>query len=228
MYGRSLGNVSMSNNSMLVDVRRVIAERCVLCDEATRKSIALSRLLAVPIEVVAESRNFVLIPDIRPIVPCHLLLITRQHHSSVARVPAELRRELKQFKERIQASLESKHEEFFWFEHGSGASPGSNSCCVRHAHLHFVPVRPIEVEEYLRRVSLSNALEEATGGIETLFTAKDDYIYFERRDGSCILVEKPLRPLPHQLARMLVARQEGTADWDWTRILFPTAHSEAT
>jgi diadenosine tetraphosphate (Ap4A) HIT family hydrolase len=218
----------MSDGSALDDLHLVIAERCFLCDEAAGEPVALSRLLVVPMVAVAESKNFLLIPDIRPIVPGHLLLITRQHHSSVARVQPELRRELKQFKERVQVSLESKHEEFFWFEHGSGSSPGSNSCCVRHAHLHFIPVRPEGVEEYLRRVSLSKPLQEGTTGIETLFNAKDDYIYFERRDGSCILVERPFRPLPRQLARMLVARQEGTADWDWTRILLPPVHPEST
>jgi len=223
----------MADSSTLDDLRLVIAERCLLCDEAAREPVALSRLLATPIEAVAESRNFLLIPDIRPIVPGHLLLITRQHYSSVARVQPELRRELKQFKEGIQISLESKHEEFFWFEHGSGSSPGSNSCCVRHAHLHFIPIRPEGMEEYLRRVSLSDALQEAAGGIEVLFNAKDDYIYFERRDGSCIFVERPFRPLPRQLARMLVARmlvarKEGTPEWDWTRILLPTARPEVT
>lgn len=218
----------MSDTGSLRDLRSIIAERCVLCDEVAREPLALSSLLAVPIEVVAESSNFLLIPDIRPIVPGHLLLISRQHHSSVARVQEELRHELKRFKEDVQAFLQSKHEEFFWFEHGSGTSPGSNSCCVRHAHLHFIPVRPRAVDEYLRRVSLSNALEKGASGIEALFAAKDDYIYFERRDGSCILVEKPFRPLPRQLARMVVARQEGMADWDWTRILLPAVRSGAT
>lgn len=218
----------MSESSTIEDLRLVVAERCLLCDEAAREPVALSRLLVAPVEPVAESKNFLLIPDIRPIVPGHLLLITREHHSSVARVSLELRRELKQFKERVQVSLASKYEEFFWFEHGSGSSPASNSCCVRHAHLHFIPIRPEGVEEYLSRVSLSNALQEAASGIETLFTAKDDYIYFERRDGSCILVDKPFRPLPRQLARMLVARQEGRADWDWTQILLPAVHQVAT
>ena len=84
------------------------------------------------------------------------------------------------------------------------------------------------MDEYLRRVSLSDVFEEASGGIEMLFAAKDDYIYFERRDGSGVLVEKPHRPLPRQLARLVVARQEGITDWDWTQILLPTARSEAT
>jgi diadenosine tetraphosphate (Ap4A) HIT family hydrolase len=225
MHGRSVAGNSTLGTGSFIDT---IAERCVLCDEVTREPVALSRLLAVPIEVIAESRNFLLISDILPIVSGHLLLISRQHLPSVARVRVDLRYELKGFKEEVQAFLKSKHDEFFWFEHGSGTSPGSNSCCVCHAHLHFIPVRPKAVDEYLRRVSLASTLEEGTRGIDALFAAKDDYIYFERRDGSCILVDKPFRPLPRQLARMVVARQEGIADWDWTRVLLHTARSGAT
>jgi diadenosine tetraphosphate (Ap4A) HIT family hydrolase len=196
------------------------ATGCLLCDEI-RNEDALSLRLGIydapGDRIIDESENFVLIPDISPIVPGHSLIVTRSHSTCFARLPNQIMAEFVEFKRRSIAFVTQHFSRPFLFEHGSGSATPKSGACIHHAHLHLIPVR-IPLRDCLEDVGEladlpgSPALPALSDG------GRVDYLYYEDQDGEAGVVSQFSAPVPCQFIRRLVARQLKLTDWNWKSV----------
>ncbi len=190
---------------------------CILCDELNNNSalsVAAGLCANSTQNFVLETDNFVLLPDISPIVPGHSLLITRRHFSSFARVPQSYVDELRHFIRRCRALSLAHHSDLVLFEHGSSDSEMRSGACIHHAHIHLLPVA-VPALDWMREHGRVRKL-----GDEMQFEFDDrdsltDYLAF--RDGSdqtYILSEFDRRP-PCQFIRRRIAEHLDLGEWHW-------------
>jgi diadenosine tetraphosphate (Ap4A) HIT family hydrolase len=195
---------------------------CFLCNEIN-DSDALSAYLGrydLPGDkFVATRDHFAAIPDICPIVPGHTLIIARDHVLSMAQSPPAWQAELVSIKEEVFGRLQEHYGGVFCFEHGASAGGVATGICIEHAHLHLIPgsVRAVEhVEPYVAERPAVEPIDFASA----LTAAKGAYLYYEdeRRTG---FLAFPVKPLPEQFIRRMVAEERNLATWDWKEVALP-------
>jgi ATP adenylyltransferase len=116
---------------------------CTFCAELLGKET--NNLLRVVLgegyttRVVRESKNFVVLPTIGPIVEGYLLIVPKQHYLSFGHIPAQHFREFMNLKEETRQVLREVYTTPIFFEHGPISESKRGGCSVEHAHLHAVP-----------------------------------------------------------------------------------------
>ncbi len=103
-------------------------EECIFCKIAQGE---------IKSEIVDESNNFLAIYDIRPKVPGHVLIISKNHYVTLLDIPSKLGEELLSFTKHIASMLLEK-------KLGDGFNLLMNNLppagqIVMHAHLHVLP-----------------------------------------------------------------------------------------
>ena len=83
--------------------------------------------------------EFFVIPDIAPIIPGHLLLLTTRHHLSMGAVPEHSHDVLERHAERIDHIMRAGFgRPALFVEHGA-TRPHEAGSCIDHAHWHCLP-----------------------------------------------------------------------------------------
>ena len=194
---------------------------CLLCDELNGEKALSARLglyASAQQKVLLQSRNFVLIPDISPLVPGHTLIVSKHHVSCYAALEAELAEEFEAFKDQVVAHYESRLRRPALFEHGSLASVVRSGACVQHAHVHVLPlVLPLSSWSKAHGVVRHCANPFSRAGI--LGTIPEDYLAFESAQGTGGVVTGLRSTLPCQFLRRQVARHLDLQHWDWAQVL---------
>lgn len=84
----------------------------------------------MPADIVDQSKNFIVFPDINPHAPLHLLLVSKTHYRDVSELPDEIWTELRQ----LALRLKNEHNmDGFRFAVNYGTSAH-----VPHFHAHFL------------------------------------------------------------------------------------------
>jgi diadenosine tetraphosphate (Ap4A) HIT family hydrolase len=98
-------------------------------------------------EILFETRSLYVVPDKFPLLPGHVLVISKAHHRCHAETPAEAEEELEGAAERARVFLRAAY--------GVPVLVWENGVCgqtVHHAHLHLLPLAaegcPAELEEH--------------------------------------------------------------------------------
>ena len=52
----------------------ILKEDCIFCKIVSKK---------IPVDIIKETANFIVIKDINPVAPVHLLIISKRHYDSV-------------------------------------------------------------------------------------------------------------------------------------------------
>lgn len=193
---------------------------CILCDEIGEE-YSLSSLLEPSktneAKVLAETDALILIPDISPIVPGHCLILTKDHLLNFSKIAERIWNELSQIKIMARELSAKSADSPFFFEHGSNSVSPSSTACIAHAHIHVIPYS-INILPSLAEVSLK---PPRIGPIDmrlALPTKDCDYLYYEDANSNGCVVVGPHKSLPHQFIRMVVAKQAGIVNWDWTQV----------
>lgn len=167
---------------------------------------------------IQSTQNFIVLPDIAPLVEGHLLIITLDHYSCFGRLPYKYWAELQDLKSYITRLLTKKYTKPIFFEHGP-ALPHRAGCCIDHAHIHCLPV-----DTELSSTIYKNILRKRISSILELcnYTEKNiSYLFYEANSDKQYIYPLPqeLSILPSQYVRRVVAANLKLDKWDWKEMI---------
>jgi len=212
----------MIKKNNAIDPHLISNDDCVFCDEITG-SKALSTLIkgtAIPHEsYMAETDSLVLIPDVSPIIRGHCLIVTRKHMHSFAQAEKDVWNDLSKIKQVAIDYFIPHSSRYFFFEHGASPELKTSGGCIAHAHIHLIPIA-IDMLHYLIPFSNQPLSIVPIEMKSSLPSRNIDYFYYEDMNGKgCVLVD-PIKPIPRQFVRMVVAKEMNLAEWDWRTVFF--------
>ena len=89
---------------------------------------------------IYEGRDLAIVPDLAPLTPHHVLIMSREHFFAMKSLGPQTRPQLALLKKGLRRFHEQEHGlQTLFFEHGS-CSGYSGAACIAHAHLHAVPL----------------------------------------------------------------------------------------
>ena len=105
-------------------------EDCIFCKIANKE---------IKDEIIYESDNFIVVPDLHPVGPGHCLIISKRHYETVLDLPSSLGGELLDVakKQGFRFMKDEKAEGFNLFQNNFEAG----GQVVMHYHLHAIPRR---------------------------------------------------------------------------------------
>ncbi|HEV3172769.1 MAG TPA: TIR domain-containing protein [Actinocrinis sp.] len=189
---------------------------CVLCDvvhevETTPVRSILSRA-DLPTEILTASESFALVGDVAPLVPGHVLIVSKRHLISMSKCSGRELVELENFRKHIAQNLTAIYGvPVISFEHGLCNRAKMASCGIDHAHLHMLPIEQ-PVGEIFREDFQTQALT-SLGGLPQATRNQDEYLLLIDEDGACqfTLTDTPTRQYFRRVVSMLTGREL----WNW-------------
>lgn len=120
-------------------VRNEPGHECVLCPPLRFRFNEMAGLPGEP-GVIARDADFLLMPDVAPLVEGHVLLVTREHHQCAGAFGPRLWSRAQVWRDRVSRLYEKAYgsRELLLFEHGP-ATPQGGGACIDHAHWHLLP-----------------------------------------------------------------------------------------
>jgi len=162
--------------------------------------------------VVYEDEDFVVMPPLGQFIEGGLLLLTRRHILSLARLPPALFDRLEALLRALsRALLAHWGQPPLVFEHGPAPERGKGLCCVDHAHFNIFPAR-LHVHPHLAdRMHLPvGSLAELT----RLRRAEFGYLFVQENDGARHAYDG--QGVPTQLVRRIITAGLGLPErWHW-------------
>lgn len=169
--------------------------------------------------IIMASEHFLVMPDIRQIVPGHLLLLTKEHLTCFAQVPAEWEVEFCEIRHQVLDYVQKRWTNPFLFEHGSPSQLMTSGVCIHHAHIHIIPQRVPVIEEMQEYGELIASHVQGCP-FEWMLRHKrgiSDYLFYQDQGGLGYLVLLERSP-PQQFIRRVVAEHLSIYDWNWKGI----------
>ena len=90
-------------------------------------------------KILWQNKDFVIVPAKGALVEGYLLVITKQHYSSLANLPSHILSNLTKIKLFIRYMMNKYFKSPIFFEHGPVCQTDQIGSCIDHAHLHCVP-----------------------------------------------------------------------------------------
>jgi diadenosine tetraphosphate (Ap4A) HIT family hydrolase len=190
--------------------------RCCFCaelaqgkmpDEFVEKSGIVNR-------VISESENFVAVPSISPLSPGHVLVVSKQHITSLSQLEQGAVGDLCAFADGLIEAVTANFRRPILFEHGVGRGK-VGGCGVNHAHLHIVPLQEGIGERvqstlfnhfcFRETTTLEDFLQKGDGINSYLIFGLDKHKMFYCFDES----------VPSQFVRRILATETENRSWDW-------------
>lgn len=168
-----------------------------------------------PTRILAETKSFLLLCDISPIVVGHCLLVPRRHLLSFGHVAQEFESELEEFRDSCESLISESFGPVVTLEHGS-SSTMSPSACVTHAHLHLVPnasgVHDVFELDRLQGRAISSWRELSEPAV-----GDRPYVYFRDPAAGIELLYEQNLSKRHQYLRIAMSEVFGIPEpeWDW-------------
>lgn len=181
---------------------------CIFCQE-NRFHNNLKAGFTFSESLIYEDEYVFITPDLSPLVPGHLLIVSQNHYNSFAGAPIEVQNDLQKTIEYIHNSLH--YEKIAWFEHGAVFS-GKGGASIDHAHLHVLPYEfPIQ-----QAVEADNKYSKKVEFSKDLFyklAEKQPYLWISNGfDSSSIYY---VDNLPSQYLRSIVVQLQGKREYNW-------------
>jgi len=162
--------------------------------------------------IVYEDEHFVVMPPLGQFIEGGLLLLTRQHILSLARLPPALFERLEGLLGAIRrAVIEQWGVPPLVFEHGPAPQRGKGLCCVDHAHFNIFPAR-LHVHP-----RLAHRMHTRLGSLSELMRlrrAEFGYLFVQENDGARHAYDG--QDVPTQLVRRIISAELGLPErWHW-------------
>jgi diadenosine tetraphosphate (Ap4A) HIT family hydrolase len=164
--------------------------------------------------ILHETNRFVVMADISPLVPGHVMIVPKAHILCYGAVEDSAQDEFSGLVNAVRTILREHYGPSVILEHGtSSLDPVADH--VTHAHLHIVPAA-IDIRD-----SLLNFNTTTIASLSDLshWAARDEaYIYFESCAGERIVADR-IFDIKRLFIRSEIARRIGLPDplWDWRR-----------
>lgn len=199
----------------MTDIRRSARGTCDFCDEFAggSQNAFVHRYGRVDGRIVMASAYFRIVPTLGQVVGGHLLIVPVQHFCALADLPSVQVDELDYLCGRVRSTLKDVYGECIFFEHGVRGS-GSGGCGIDHAHMHALPVVANGVLDILTREFGGCVIHDLVD-IKGAVKQESSYVFYE--DSSAGRHVFPVKELPSQYMRKLVAESIGRCDWDWRK-----------
>jgi diadenosine tetraphosphate (Ap4A) HIT family hydrolase len=164
--------------------------------------------------ILHETDRFVVMPDISPLVPGHVMIVPKGHILCYGAIEDTAWDEFSGIVNATRTIIREHYGPSVVLEHGT-RSVDDVADHVSHAHLHIVPAA-IDIRDSLRNF---NTTTIASLSDLSQWAARDEaYIYFESCAGERVVADR-LFGLPRLFFRGEIAKQIGLPDplWDWRR-----------
>jgi len=179
---------------------------CPFCRAVSNLERGLpSRLQDTPLW---KSQNFVVLPSVGPLTLGHVLVVSREHCTSLSSMGFAALREYDSLRKYV-ARMDGLYKgNLLQAEHGA-ASDKRGGTCIVHAHVNWLP----QSARFSRIIE--GVLPKIPGirGVSSLTNVSGPYIMV-RVDGSRPKVYDATNS-PSQLVRRLICESSGRDDWDW-------------
>jgi len=201
---------------------------CLFCDpEAGREHCRQN--FGLRMDILARSRHFFVIPMPGAGTNGYLLVVSKEHHHSMADLPLARFEELLGLLGLLLPEVEKAYGPAVLLEHGSTCK--NISCMIDHAHIHIVPVP--EGFSILDDIGQKYPLTAMRNIGDLVFWGAGEhvapdgsngrhvgYLFYRERDGKCFI--HPLASVerfePQYLRKVLLLRL-GRSEWDWRKNL---------
>jgi diadenosine tetraphosphate (Ap4A) HIT family hydrolase len=187
---------------------------CPFCRELQSGSLPDFVDADIDSRILHETNRFVVMADISPLVPGHVMIVPKVHILCYGAVEDSARDEFSGLMNAVRSILREYYGPSVILEHGtSSLDPVADH--VTHAHLHIVPAA-IDIRD-----SLLNFNTTTIAGLSDLaqWAARDEaYIYFESCAGERMVADR-IVDLKRLFFRSEIAKRIGIPDplWDWRR-----------
>nr|VFJ47921.1 MAG: Diadenosine tetraphosphate (Ap4A) hydrolase [Candidatus Kentron sp. FM]VFJ48031.1 MAG: Diadenosine tetraphosphate (Ap4A) hydrolase [Candidatus Kentron sp. FM]VFK07686.1 MAG: Diadenosine tetraphosphate (Ap4A) hydrolase [Candidatus Kentron sp. FM] len=190
---------------------------CPFCN----KFPELERLVGTSINnlFILKTINFLVIPDVAPLVEGHVLIISKNHYPCFGAMPPEHLREAVDIKRKMKQALTAGYRTPVFFEHGPVSSDGVAGSCVDHAHLHCLPTD----KEFSFLIAPNHNRTEITSFTQLAKYTENglSYLFYESReeDLSIYPLDSKNDDIPSQHLRYVAARTLSISEWNWRDII---------
>nr|VFK24364.1 MAG: Protein similar to CwfJ C-terminus 1 [Candidatus Kentron sp. LFY] len=178
-------------------------------------AICLSQILPTDF---FEEPNFIVIPDIAPLVEGHVLIVSVNHYPCFGAMSQEYLFETITIKHEIRRRLTRAYRAPIFFEHGPVASRKAAGVCIDHAHLHCLPAN----RGFSSFIAPNHSSEQISSIIQLAEYTKSglSYLFYESRDGNASVypLDSEGDDVPPQHLRHAAARAFTVPEWNWRAI----------
>lgn len=187
---------------------RLAVENCQFCELEHQGSSRHFRSVLSDSEFqerIYEDDSFVVVPDVAPCAPGHLLVVARDHVRSLA--PQWQHPQMKALIHAVEAVLAP--EGLIVFEHGI-LSDSAKPSCVEHAHAHLIPHKGSALSKLARELGDLRAVNDPS---EAALTPGDEYALFRDVDGNWYRALATV--IPGQAVRRAIIGAGPHVHWNW-------------
>lgn len=158
---------------------------------------------------------FLVVPDVAPVRPGHLLLLSTRHYLAMGAVPKHLVSRLENHVRLINDVMNvSFGRNAIFIEHGAGSSHTAGSC-IDHAHWHCLPDDGEDVLEQLTRRGMQGTLEPFDD-IRKKYEYGESYFLVRKGDKH---LTYPSSGLPCQFMRLITTKTASSQIARWQTAL---------
>lgn len=159
--------------------------------------------------IVAETKNFVILPMVGPLVPGYLLILPRRHVQSFSFLSEDELREAVNIKTTIKRIFEKEFGRSVVYEHGALTNTLRGGCCSDHAHLHIVAV-DVNVDDEFQRFGFEVRKLNDFLNISRQVERNSPYLFYENQLGEQIIMDVDV--IESQFIRKLIASKIDASD----------------
>jgi diadenosine tetraphosphate (Ap4A) HIT family hydrolase len=162
-----------------------------------------------------STEEYVVIPALGSLVSGYVLLVSKEHHESVASLEKEDALVLEQQLNKLLDLLKNISSNWVVFEHGSTQPTGLKSCCVEHLHLHLFPLDFHLATDLSERLSSPLIPVSSISDLPKLIGIQPcNYLFIRDVDSKQYLLKPTI--YPSQYVRQVLAANIGIPHlWDW-------------
>jgi len=164
--------------------------------------------------ILHETDRFVVMADISPLVPGHVMIVPKAHILCYGAVEDTARDEFSGIVNATRTVVTEHYGPPVMLEHGtSPLAPVADH--VTHAHLHIVPA-DIDIRDSL--VNYNTTTIASLSDLSDWAARDEEYVYFESCAGERVVADRIVN-IPRLFIRSEVAKRVGLPDplWDWRR-----------
>ncbi|HXZ41189.1 MAG TPA: HIT domain-containing protein [Terriglobales bacterium] len=164
--------------------------------------------------ILHETNRFVVLPDISPLVPGHVMIVPKAHILCYGAIEATAWDEFLGIVNAARAIIKQYYGPPVILEHGtSPLAPVADH--VTHAHLHIVPA-DIDIRDSF--LNFNTTTIASLSDLSHWAARNEEYLYFESCAGERMVADRIVN-IKRLFIRSEVARRIGIPDplWDWRR-----------
>jgi ATP adenylyltransferase len=155
-----------------------------------------------------ETPRFVVLPSLGPLMPGHIMIVSKEHYLSLASMGQDAVNEYDELAAYLRNGPFLQGSNALEAEHGSTLEDKAGACVV-HAHVHLMPRMGKFMDEFKRKLSVRNE-----ANLLELGPTHVPYIYVRAESGHLLF---DAHGLPSQSIRRILCDVLDRDDTDWTQ-----------